>query len=165
MERIWNYLFYLQWKFLNGFAKKIIQQPIIHILNLVPFFRENLKKGKKNLERFTNDPKLGINSSFAFSHMFLTTSILYAILFINVIFFSKFDIPPKMLYYLFIAVFGLSYVTNYLLLKRGDIYLKYFKEFGDRPFPSWHYIYLFIFHIGSLVLGILSVQWTVGWHF
>ncbi len=164
MERFWNYLFYLQWKLLNKLGTKFIQQPI-HAVTY--FFFPKIRKKKPEIERgysvVINDSERGFNLGFAFSHLFLTTLIIYGIicLYVNVLIDHKVKEDIK---YFLIGVMVLSYFTNYWFLWRKDIYLKYFKEFESQPFSRIHYLYAILFHLGIAAFGILSIYWTIGFN-
>jgi hypothetical protein len=164
MERLWNYLLYLQWRLLNRLGAKLIQQPI-HSITF--FFFPKIRKKKEQIEQsyslVINDSERGVNLGFAFSHIFLTTSIIYGVvcLYMNVLINHKVKDDIK---YFLIGVMVLSYLTNYWLLWRKDIYLKYFKEFENQPFSRWRYLYVILFYLGIMTFGVLSIYWTIGFN-
>ncbi len=44
MKKFWNYIFYFTWKLHCVIGINTIERPLKRILNLVPFFANNLKK-------------------------------------------------------------------------------------------------------------------------
>jgi len=164
MERIWNYLFYLQFRILEKYSLKFVHNPLQNVFFY--FFPKKIKRKKKMDNAYysvINNRKNGLNLGFAFRFMNLTTGIAYGIilLYINVI--IGHEVKEDMLYFL-IGAFVLSYATNYWFLRRNDTYLKYFKEFETENFSRWNYMYLFLFHAGILSFGIVSIYLTVGFN-
>lgn len=161
MKGIWNYLFYLQWRLLNRLGSKFIQQPIHSVLYFFfPKIRKNKNEIDKSYSSVVNDSTQGFNLGFAFSHLFLTTAVIYSIicLYFNVL--IDFKLRENLKYFL-IGVMLLSYLTNYLLLWRKDNYLKYFKKYKQKTFHRVEYLYLVMFHLIVWTIGVFSVQWIV----
>jgi hypothetical protein len=79
-------------------------------------------------------------------------------------FFCIFDFLDFCISFL-IGAFLLSYATNYWFLWRNDTYLKYFQQFEKETFSRWNYMYLFLFHAGILIFGIVSIHMTIGFNF
>jgi hypothetical protein len=165
MERIWNYLFYLQFRKLENYSLKFVHKPIQNIYFYL-FPKKNYRKSDMDNAYYTfiNNRKNGLNLGFAFRFMNLTTTIFYGIilLYFNVIIGHKVKEDFK---YFLIGAFLLSYATNYWFLWRNDTYLKYFQQFEKETFSRWNYMYLFLFHAGILVFGIASIHMTIGFNF
>ncbi|MBC9811459.1 hypothetical protein H9Y05_03125 [Crocinitomicaceae bacterium CZZ-1] len=164
MERYWNYLFYLQHKLLNVIGVKYFQRPLSYIIF---FIFPKLKKKKKeilNAAASSIDHKeMGFNLGFAFSHMFLTTVVIFSIICLYVTVLINYKIKEDIKYFI-TGVLLLSYLLNYWLLWKKDIYLTYFKKFEKQPFSQWHYLYIIFFHLGVWGFGILSIHWTIGFN-
>lgn len=164
MQRTWNYIFYSTWKLLCVSSQNLIEKPLGKVLSIVPFFRKNLKKGKKVHRRIMDSRNLSFNIAFSFGYMFFTTMIIYAIIFMYLGYYLKLEVGDK-LYYWFIAVVILSYLTNEILSWRNDKYLKYFAEFDSINKKSMIYLPAVLFHLGVIVFAVLSIHWTVGFNF
>ncbi len=164
MQRTWNYLLYSTWKLLCVSSKVLIERPLSKVLSLVPFFRKNLKKGKEEHRRIMDNRNLSFNIAFAFGYMFFTTMIIYGIIFLYLGYHFQLEVGDK-LYYYFIAVVVLSYLTNEVLSWRKDKYLKYFTEFDSLNDKAKIYLSAVLFHLGILLFAVLSVYWTVGFNF
>jgi len=164
MQRTWNYIFYSTWKLLCVSSQNLIEKPLGKVLSIVPFFRKNLKKGKKVHRRIMDSRHLSFNIAFSFGYMFFTTMIIYAIIFMYLGYYLKLEVGDK-LYYWFIAVVILSYLTNEILSWRNDKYLKYFAEFDSINKKSMIYLPAVLFHLGVIVFAVLSIHWTVGFNF
>jgi magnesium-transporting ATPase (P-type) len=134
------------------------------VLSIVPFFRKNLEKGKKKHRNIMDNRNLSFNISFAFGYMFFTTMIIYAIIFLYLCFFLQIEVGNN-LYYWFIAVVVLSYLTNQILSWRNDKYLKYFTKFDTLNDRTKVYLSAVLFHLGVFVFAALSIYWTVGYAF
>ncbi len=165
MQRIWNFFLYSTWKLLNKSGEVLIQKPIYFIvLNIFPFLRKNEKEGLKSYKRVMNDKDFSFNISFAFGYMFFTTMIIYADICLYVCFYFKIEVGDK-LYYYFIAVAALAYLTNQMLSWRNDVYLKYFNEFDNADKKKLIYLPAVLFHLGFAVFTVLSIHWTIGFNF
>jgi len=162
MERIWNYLFYSTWNLQINLGEILIQKPIHFImLNLFPFLRKNKQKGVKDYKRVMNNKDYGFNIGFAFGFMFLSTMIIYSSICLYLVKLLNIEVGDT-IYYYFIVVVALSYITNYLFLYRSDIYKKYFDEF-DKENSKLNYLPV-VFHTGVVIFGILSIHWTIGFN-
>lgn len=165
MQRTWNYIFYSTWKLLNKLGEVLFQKPIYFILlNIFPRLRKNEKRGLKSYKRVMNDRDLSFNIAFSFGYMFFTTMIIYTVIFLYVCHFFQIEAGEN-LYYYFIAVVVLSYLTNEILSWRNDKYLKYFAKFDSINKKSLIYLPAVLFHLGVIVFAVLSIHWTVGFNF
>ena len=163
MERIWNYFFYSTWKFQILLGGILIEKPLIYLFNLIPFLKGKWSKGKKEYEKFMHNKDYGANIGFAFSFMFLTTTVIYTIICLFLVNLVNIEVGDK-IYYYFYTVAALSYITNYFFLYRGDIYKKHFEEFEKSNQKSSIYLSALGFHLGVIGLGILSIHFTVGFN-
>lgn len=164
MERFWNYLFYLQWKFTHNIGVKYIQRPIISTLSfLFPRIKKNKLEVTQTADSTMGNPESGFNLGFAFSHLFITTTIGYGIICFYINLLINYEAGENFKYFLF-GVMALSYLTNYWFLWYKDRYLKYFAEFDKKSIPKVHYLYLMLFHLGVIAFGILSIHWTIGFN-
>lgn len=164
MQRVWNYFLYSTWKLLNKSGEELIQKPIYFIiLKFFPFLRKNEEKGLKSFKRVMNDKDFSFNISFAFGYMFFTTMIIYAVICLYVCSYFQIEVGDK-LYYYFIAVVVLSYITNQILSWRNNVYLKYFDEFEKSKSPII-YLSAVLFHLGVAIFTVLSIYWTIGFNF
>ncbi|MFA6924924.1 MAG: hypothetical protein WC223_11815 [Bacteroidales bacterium] len=164
MERIWNYFFYSTWKLQILLGDLLFQKPIYFIiLNIFPFLRKNEAKGLKEYKKVMNNKDYGFNIGFAFGFMFLTTMVIYSSICLYIVKLLNIEVGDT-IYYYFIVVVALSYLTNYLLLYRSDAYKKYFDEFDKVNNKSLIYLSAVLFHLGIIGFGILSIHWTVGFN-
>lgn len=164
MQRVWNYFLYSTWKLLCVSSQKLIEKPLSKVLSVVPFFRKNLIKGKKKHREIMDSKHLSFNIAFSFGYMFFTTMIIYTVIFLYVCHFFQIEAGEN-LYYYFIAVVVLSYLTNEFLSWRNDRYLKYFDEFDKTNKKSLIYLPAVLFHLGVIAFAVLSIHWTVGFNF
>ena len=164
MQKIWNYLLYSTWRLLCVSSQNLIEKPLGKALSIVPFFRKNLKKGKEIHREIMDSRYLSFNIAFAFSYMFVTTMIIYTIIFLYLCHFFQIEAGNN-LYYYFIAVVVLSYLTNEFLSWRKDVYLKYFTEFDKVNKKSMIYLPAVSFHLGVAIFAVLSIHWTIGFNF
>ncbi|PJB58724.1 MAG: hypothetical protein CO098_07130 [Bacteroidetes bacterium CG_4_9_14_3_um_filter_41_19] len=164
LKEIWNYLFYLTWSLLNKMALEFIQRPLQKVIF---FLFPTLKRKRYEIEiaaiSTMSDTDSGFNLGFAFGFMYLTTTIIYAIICIYTV--GQFDSNvDDHLHYYFIFVLSLAYITNHLLLWRSDIYKKYFEKFDKTLISKMSYLYVILFHIGIAAFFILTIYWTVGFN-
>ena len=165
MQRTWNYFLYSTWKLLNLLGEVLIQKPIYCIiLNTFPFLRKNETKGLKSYKRVMTDRDFSFNIAFAFGYMFFTTMIIYTVIFLYLCHFFQIEVEDK-IYYYFIAVVVLSYLTNEILSWRKDVYLKYFTEFDKVNNKSMIYLNAVLFHLGISIFAVLSIHLTIGFNF
>lgn len=162
MKKFWNYIFYFTWKLHCVIGINTIERPLKRILNLVPFFANNLKKGEENYRNTLDNPKYGFNIGFAFYDM-LTTSIIMSSCFlalITILFNINIDNSHKLWMFASIA-FLLSYIPNEIILGwHKKTYLKYFKEFDKEENKTQGYIITLCFHLSVISLGIFMVYIT-----
>jgi len=163
MQRIWNYLLYSTWRLLCYMSINLIERPLFKVLSVFSFFRKNIEKGKETHRKVMDNRNLSFNIAFAFGYMFFTTMFIYATIFLNVGYFFQLEVGDN-LYYWFIAVVILSYLTNQILSWSNDKYLKYFAEF-DKINNMKIYLSSVLFHVGVLLFTALSVYWTIGFNF
>lgn len=163
MERIWNYFFYSTWKFQISLGGILIEKPLIYFFNLIPILRKNWNKGKKEYQRVMHRKDYGFNIGFAFGFMFLTTMVIYTSICLFLVKLLNLEVGDT-IYYYFVAVVALSYLTNYLLLYRSDTYKKYFDEFEKVNNKRLIYLSAVFFHLGIIGFGILSIYCTVGFN-
>ena len=164
MQRIWNYLLYSTWRLLSVSSKILIENPLSKVLSIVPFFRKNLKKGKVEHRSIMDNRNLSFNISFAYGYMFMTTMIIYAIIFLYLGYYFNVEVGDK-LYYYFVVVVLLSYLTNQILSWQNDKYLEYFTEFDNLNNKTIIYLSAALFHLGFFLFAVLSIYWTVGFNF
>lgn len=164
MQKVWNYLLYSTWRLLCISSKILIEQPLNRALSIVPFFRKNIQKGKKEHRKIMDDRDFSFNIAFAFGYMFFTTMIIYVVIFMYLGYFLHIEVGDNLLYY-FIAVVALSYLTNQILSWRKDLYLKYFNEFDKVNNKSQIYLHAVLFHLGIFLFAVLSIYWMVGFNF
>lgn len=164
MQRAWNYLFYSTWRLLCVSSKILIENPLSKVLSIFPFFRKNLKKGKEDHRRIMDNRNLSFNIAFAFGYMFFTTMIIYTIIFLYLCFFLQIEVGER-LYYYFIAVAILSYLTNQILSWSNDKYLKYFSEFDSINNNKKVYLIAILFHLGIFLFAYMSIYLTIGYNF
>lgn len=162
--RTWNYLYYHTWKLQNIIGEILIQRPIYFImLNLFPFLQKNKKRGLKDYKKVMNNKEDGFNLFFAFGFMYLTTTLIIALLCGFTI--GQFDSNvDDNLHLYFIGVLSVAYLVNYISLWKSDVYKKYFKEFENIITGKIHYLFVVLFHFGIAILFILTVYWTVGFN-
>lgn len=162
--RFWNYIYYCTYRILVKTGWLLIYKPLMFII--LKFFRVS-KERKKRMDRefikFADGKELGLNMSYAFSFMFLTTVTLFATICLYFTVLIDYKIKDDMIYFL-VGVMSLSYLTNYTFLWRNEIYLEYFKEFEKRGFPKFHYLYVILFHLAIITLFIFSIYWFVGFN-
>jgi hypothetical protein len=164
MERIWNYFFYSTWNLQTNLGEMLIRKPIYFImLTLFPFLRKNVHNGTKSYNRVMNNKDYGFNIGFAFGFMFLTTMLIYSSLSLYLVELLNIKVGDT-IYYYFIAVVVLSYLTNYLLLYRSNTYKKYFNEFDKINNKSLIYLSSILFHLCVFGFGILSIYFTIGFN-
>jgi len=164
MQKTWNYLFYSTWK-LHNRASEIFIFPLIFIFNKISFFRKNWhSKGEEEYNRIIKSKDLGLNVLFSYYCMLMTTSIIYSVFFMYVWYALQIEVGNN-IYYYFIAVVVLSYLTNEILSWRKDVYLKYFTEFDKVNNKSLIYLPAILFHLGVAVFAVLSIHWTIGFSF
>lgn len=154
--RFWNYLYYFSWRLQESIGRFLIERPLAYIFGLIPFFRKNWEKGKKDYERFVYDRKLSLNMVYAFCYMLITTIIIYASIALPLVVALDQDVDMNLKYYL-LGVLLLAYLTNYYFLWRNDRYMRYFKEFDNRFFSRIHYFYVILFHVAAIAVCILSI--------
>lgn len=165
MQRVWNYLLYSTWCLLNFLGEVLFRKPIHFImLKVFPSLKKNKKKALSSYNKSMNSKDLSFNIAFAYGYMFMTTMIIYAIIFLYLGHSFRLDVGDK-LYYYFIAVVALSYLTNQILSWRNDKYLKYFAEFDSLNNKTKVYLSAVLFHLGIFFFAVLSIHWTVGFNF
>lgn len=164
MERIWNYFFYSTWKTQIFLSYILFERPLVFLFNLVPFLRKNWYNGKKEYNKVMNSKEYGLNLGFAFGFMFLTTMVIYTSICLFLVKLINIEVEDT-IYYYFVAILVLSYITNELLIYRTDTYKKYFKEFEKINNKSRIYFSAVFFHLTIIGIGILSIYLTVGFNF
>lgn len=155
--KFWNKLFYLTWKGQNYIGEVLFQRSIHYFIAAIfPAVRKN--KMERDYKSVINDRNKGLNIGFAFQVMFLTTAIIYTILLFSVLFSLNLRLKENLIYIL-VTIVTLSYLTNYILLYKGDKYLKYFKEFDEQPVNKSLYLLATLLHLGvfSLFFYLLFV--------
>jgi hypothetical protein len=133
------------------------------MLNLFPFLRKNMQRGRKEYNRIMNNKDFGFNVGFAFGFMFLTTIIIYTSVCLFIVKLLNIEVGDT-IYNYFVVVVALSYLTNYFFLYRADTYKKYFVEFEKVNNKSRIYLSAILFHLVVIGFGIFSIQFTVGFN-
>ena len=165
MQRAWNYLLYSTWCLLNFLGEVLFRKPIYFImLKVFPFLKKNKKKALSSYNKTMNSRDFSFNIAFAYGYMFMTTMIIYVIIFMYSGYFLHIEVGDNLHYY-FIAVVVLSYLTNQILSWRKDVYLKYFNDFDKVDNKSQIYLTAVLFHLGVLLFAVLSIYWMVGFNF
>ncbi len=162
MTRIWNYLFYSTWKTQIDFGRKFIQEPFFFLMfKLFPSLRKNERKGLKEFNKLFNNKDSGANLGFAFAYMNFSTMIVYFCVSIYLGKILDIVIVRSTVSYYFFGVILVSYLTNQLLIYRGDTYKKYFNEFEKVSNKSQFYFSAVLFHVVVFTFGILKIFF--GW--
>lgn len=157
MMRIWNYLFYFQWKLLNTAGTELIQKPLFSLVSLfVPAIKAKRDSIEKTASSFMNNKRGGANLGFAFNFMMITTAIIFGIFLFYITLLIGYKVRQDFIIFLLSAVV-LSYLTNYFALWRNDNYLKYFNEFEKIKHSKIGYLYLLCFHMVVYIIAIWSV--------
>lgn len=164
MQRIWNFIFYSTWQNHNKVAEIIIV-PFIYLLNRVHFLRKNWFEngGEQAFNSFIKNKKKGANILFSYHCMLMSTSVIYFIIFLNAFYFLKIKTTDYLLF-CFCVILALAYVTNYFLIWRRKLYLKYFSEFARVENKTLVYLPSIFFHFGIVTIAVLSIFWTIGFN-
>ena len=164
MQRIWNFIYYSTWQNHNKVAEITIV-PFIYLFNQIPFFHKNWFEngGEQAFNNFIKNKKKGSNILFSDHCMLMSTSIIYFIIFLNVFYFFKINATDYLLFY-FCVIFAFAYITNYFLIWRKNVYLKYFSEFASVEKKSLVYLPSVFFHISIFTIAVLSIFWTIGFN-
>lgn len=162
MTRIWNYFFYSTWQIQFAIGN-LMEVPIHRLSQRIPFMRKNSKEKREGFYRVMYDLDSGINVELSFRAMFMSTSIVYSIVFLILVTELKINVKETLYYYGFLVV-GLAYLTNHFFLFRADIYKKYFKEFDKIQNKSIIYFSAVFFHLGAYVFSLLLIYFTTGFN-
>lgn len=162
MKKFLNYIFYFTWKLHNIIGIYAIEKPIKYILNFIPFFNKNLKKGEKYYRNIIDNQEYGFDIGISFYCMLTTGSILSScfLFFLIILFGITIDNKHKLLAFTITAL-AISYVINEITLGwHKKTYLKYFKEFDKEENKTQGYIITLCFHFSVISLGIFMVYIT-----
>ncbi len=129
MFKVWNYLFYLTWRIHCRLINVLIEYSLVHVFNLIPFFRKRWEKGQKYFQEYIYDRDVGITIRYSFSLMTLTTML--TCMFICWCLMELFNIN-SLRHYFIVILLMIPCVTNYFLLWHSDIYIKYFDIFDKK---------------------------------
>ncbi|MGC7559728.1 hypothetical protein [Pasteurella sp. PK-2025] len=149
----------------------MVEKPLRYIFNFFPIFAKNLKKGEKQHRNVLDNLSYGFNIGFAYRCMLSTTVLLLATIEIT-IFYSLNTSLQEILNFLFdinlkkeinaIAFFSSIALFSYLLNEKllgwhEDEYIGYFKKFEKIQDKKLGYIISLLFHLGAILLCILSI--------
>lgn len=162
MTRIWNYFFYSTWQ-LNFAIGNLMEVPIHRLSQQIPFMRKNSKEKREGFHRLMHDLDSGINVELSFRAMFMSTAIVYSIVFLILVTELKINVKDTLYYYAILNI-GLAYLTNHFFLFRADIYKKYFKEFDKIQNKTIIYLSAIFFHLGAYVFSLLLIYFTTGFN-
>ena len=171
MKKLWNYIFYFTWMLHSIIGIKLVEKPLRYILNFIPFFARNLKKGEQDYRNIMDNLEYGFNIGFAYNCMLTTTAVILSIIEIS-IFFSFNTSLSQISSNLFniklnddvnaIAFFSSVIVISFLLNEFflgwfRDGYIKYFKEFEKIKDDRKGYFTALIFHLGAAIFLAISI--------
>jgi len=163
ITNIWNYLFYSTWRLLINLGEILFERPLIFFFNLIPFFRNNWKKGKKSYNKFKYNLDFGTDILFAKYIMISATSGLYISICLYVEKYFNFTSKSSSIFYIIIVIF-FSWATNYLLLEYKSTYKYYFSKFDEKYKNGMNYLWVILFHLGILAFTFLSIHLTTGFN-
>ena len=161
MYTSWNYFYYATYKLLSFLGEALIEKPLVYFFNSIPALKRNWNKGKKEYHMYMNSKEYGLNIGSAYRCMFFAALIIYASVCLLLVKVLGLEVGDAVYRY-FIGVIFCSYVTNYYLLHRNDIYITYFKEFDQAEHGPNVYYSALVFHISVIAFGFLSVYFTIG---